>query len=199
MVPELDNPKLMTLDQAVERRAGLRRQGVRLVLTNGCFDLLHTGHLAFLRDARARGGALWVGINADESVKKLKGPLRPVQSQEERAFALAALAWVDGVFLFDGERLTPEIHALAPDVYVKAGDYTLETLNPGELEALRECGAEIRFLPFLAGFSTTSLIERIHRAAVGGPAPPGAGPDFTTSEKTTAAGCRDLPRPGEGG
>lgn len=169
MVPELENPKLMTLDAALEKRKELRRRRLRLVLTNGCFDLLHTGHLAFLREARRQGGALWVGINADESVNKLKGPLRPVQSQQERAFALAALLWVDGVFIFHGERLTPEIRALAPDLYVKAGDYSLETLNPEERQALRECGAEIRFLPFLAGFSTTSLIERIHRAAAADP------------------------------
>lgn len=97
-------------------------------------------------------------------MKQLKGPLRPVQTESERAYALAALACVDAVVIFREKRLTGEIRALQPDVYVKAGDYTLEKLDPDERGALQACGARIEFLPFLAGFSTTSLIAKIKAA-----------------------------------
>ncbi len=160
----LHNPKLFTLAQAVEARAALRRDGKQLVLTNGVFDLLHTGHLSYLQQARTRGDALFIALNSDRSVQQLKGPLRPVQGEAERAFALAALACVDGVVVFAGQRLAGEIRALQPDVYAKAGDYTLEKLNPEEREALQAVGARIEFLPFLPGFSTTGLIARIQAA-----------------------------------
>jgi D-glycero-beta-D-manno-heptose 1-phosphate adenylyltransferase len=162
---KLENPKLMSLAEAVAARQALAAAGGRLVLTNGCFDLLHTGHLYFLQEARRQGDALWIAINSDESVRRLKGATRPVQAEQERAYALAALSFVDGVFIFPEPRLTAEIRAVAPDVYVKAGDYTLNTLNAEERRALEEVGAEIRFLPFLQGFSTTSLIARIQAAA----------------------------------
>lgn len=162
---QLDNPKLMSLSRAAAVREGLKQQGKSLVLTNGCFDLLHTGHLYFLRQAREQGEALWIAINSDESVRQLKGATRPIQGEQERAYALAALSFVDGIFIFREPRLTAEIRAVAPDVYVKAGDYTLDTLNAEERAALEEGGASIRFLPFLPGFSTTALIEKIRAAA----------------------------------
>src|SRR4051812_17882269 len=154
----------MSLDQAVARRESLRRAGQRVVLTNGVFDLLHTGHLYYLQKARALGDALFIALNADTSVRALKGPLRPVQSEEQRAYALAALACIDAVFVFSTPRLDAEIRALAPDVYCKAGDYTLEKLDRGERAALEAVGARIEFLPFLAGFSTTALIQKIKLA-----------------------------------
>lgn len=164
MTDPLSNPKLFTLDQAVAARGRLRAEGRRLVLTNGVFDLLHTGHLHYLQQARALGDALFVALNSDESVRALKGPLRPVQSEQERAYALGATWFVDGVIIFREPRLTREIRALAPDVYCKAGDYTLDKLNAEERGALQEIGARIEFLPFLPGFSTTRLIERIKAA-----------------------------------
>jgi len=136
-----------------------------LVLTNGVFDLLHTGHLSSLKQARQLGDALFVVINGDESVRALKGPSRPVQTEEERAYALGALSFVDGVVVFRNQRLDGEIRALRPDVYCKAGDYTLEKLDPTERGALEEVGAKIAFLPFLEGFSTTKLIARIKAAS----------------------------------
>jgi rfaE bifunctional protein nucleotidyltransferase chain/domain len=163
----LQNPKLMPLDQAVAARERLRAEGRRLVLTNGVFDLLHTGHLYYLQRARALGGergALFIALNSDASVKALKGPLRPVQNEEQRAYALAATWFVDGVVIFREPRLTGEILALKPDIYTKAGDYTLEKLDPGERGALERVGAGIEFLPFLPGFSTTRLIARIKAA-----------------------------------
>lgn len=160
----LDNPKLHTLAGAILWREALRQAGRRVVLTNGVFDLLHTGHLYYLQKARALGDALIIAINSDASVRALKGPLRPVQNEEQRAYALGALACVDAAVIFREPRLTAEIRALRPDVYCKAGDYTLEKLNAEERGALEEVGARIEFLPFLAGFSTTQLIARIKAA-----------------------------------
>lgn len=160
----LENPKLHALEGAVAWRERQRAAGRRVVLTNGVFDLLHTGHLHFLQQARRLGDALIIALNADASVRALKGPTRPVQSEEQRAFALGALACVDAIVIFREPRLTAEIQALRPDVYCKAGDYTLEKLNAEERGALQAGGARIEFLPFLPGFSTTQLIARIRAA-----------------------------------
>jgi D-glycero-beta-D-manno-heptose 1-phosphate adenylyltransferase len=159
-----DNPKLLSLVQATEYRERQRAAGRRVVLTNGVFDLLHTGHLYSLQRARQCGDALIVALNADASVRALKGPTRPVQTEEQRAYALGALACVDAIVIFGAPRLTAEIEALRPDVYCKAGDYTLEKLDPGERGALQAAGARIEFMPFLPGFSTTGLIARIQQA-----------------------------------
>lgn len=145
-------------------RAKLRAAGKKLVLTNGVFDLLHTGHLYYLQAARQLGDALFVAINSDASVRELKGPTRPIMTEAQRAYALGALWFVTGVIIFQEKRLVSEIRGLRPDVYCKAGDYTLDKLNPEERGELEQCGAEIKFLPFLPGFSTTSLIERIRQA-----------------------------------
>jgi rfaE bifunctional protein nucleotidyltransferase chain/domain len=160
----LENPKLMPLDAVVAWREKCRVAGRRIVLTNGVFDLLHTGHLYYLQQARALGDALIIALNADVSVRALKGPMRPVQSEEQRAYALGALGCVDAITVFSEPRLTGEIHALKPDLYCKAGDYTLEKLDPGERIALEEVGAQIKFIPFLPGFSTTALIAKIKAA-----------------------------------
>ena len=166
----LANPKLLSLHQAVLARRRLRRAGGRLVLTNGVFDLLHPGHTSYLARARrlaGRKGRLFVALNSDRSVRQLKGPRRPVLDEKARAYNLAQLQAVDGIVIFRRQRLAQEIRALAPDVYVKAGDYSLATLDVGERAALQQVKAKIRFLPFLPGFSTTALIRRI-RAAGGG-------------------------------
>ena len=160
----LDNPKLRPLDETATFRKKLRTDGRRVVLTNGIFDLLHTGHLYYLQKARALGDALIVALNSDASTKALKGPARPVQSEEQRAYALGALACVDAVVIFGTPRLDAEIRALHPDIYCKAGDYTLDKLDAGERAALEAVGARIEFMPFLAGFSTTNLIAKIKAA-----------------------------------
>jgi rfaE bifunctional protein nucleotidyltransferase chain/domain len=160
----LQNSKLLTLERAVAQRVALRAAGQTVVLTNGVFDLLHTGHLYYLQKARALGDTLIIALNSDASVRAIKGPHRPVQSEEERAYALGALACVDAVVIFSEPRLTAEIRALKPDVYCKAGDYTVDKLDAGERAALQEAGARIEFLPFLQGFSTTNLIARIRAA-----------------------------------
>ncbi|MFT3784027.1 MAG: adenylyltransferase/cytidyltransferase family protein [Nibricoccus sp.] len=164
-MPPLTNPKLFpTLDAAVAAREKLRASGRRVVLTNGVFDLLHAGHLYYLQQARELGDALFIALNSDESVRQLKGPLRPVQNEEHRAYALAATWFVDGILVFRNKRLTAEILALKPDVYTKAGDYTLEKLDQDERRALEQVGAQIKFMPFLPGFSTTNLIAKIKAA-----------------------------------
>ena len=160
----LDNPKLLPLAAAVARRAQWRTAGQKVVMTNGVFDLLHTGHIYFLQRARTLGDAMIVALNSDSSVRRLKGPLRPVQTEEERAYALAALACVDAIVIFNEPRLTAEIRTLRPDVYVKACDYTVATLDPGERAALEGTGASIEFMPYLSGFSTTQLIAKIKAA-----------------------------------
>lgn len=161
---KLENPKLLTLQEAVAARAKWRTARRSVVLTNGVFDLLHTGHIHSLQSARALGDVLLVAINSDASVRAIKGPTRPIQNENERAYALGALGCVDGVVVFSEPRLTKEINALRPDVYCKAGDYTLEKLNPEERAALEAAGTKISFVPFLSGFSTTALIAKIKAA-----------------------------------
>ena len=162
---KLVNQKLFTLEEAQEKRLELKKQGKTLVLTNGCFDLLHAGHLFYLNKAAELGDCLWIALNGEKSVAALKGPTRPVQGNEERAYALASLECVAGIILFETPRLDHEIRILQPDVYAKAGDYSIDKLNPDERKALEEAGADIQFLPFLEGYSTTSLIEKISKAA----------------------------------
>jgi rfaE bifunctional protein nucleotidyltransferase chain/domain len=165
MAPTLDIPKLLSLDEAVRRREAARQAGEKVVLTNGCFDLLHTGHLYFLKKAAEQGERLYVALNGDASVQALKGPTRPVQNERERAYLLGSLPFIDALVVFHTPRLTREIEALRPDLYVKAGDYDITSLNPEERAALQAGGAEIRFLPFLEGYSTTALIAKIRAAA----------------------------------
>jgi rfaE bifunctional protein nucleotidyltransferase chain/domain len=132
----------------------------RLVLTNGCFDILHTGHVRYLEEARRCGDALLVAVNSDSSVRELKGPTRPVNGELDRAEVLAALRCVDHVTIFAGKRVTDVIRALRPSVYAKGGDYTPETLDPGEKAALDEVGMEIRILQLVPGRSTTAILGR---------------------------------------
>ncbi len=138
----------------------LRESGRRLVFTNGCFDLLHVGHVRYLQAAREKGDALVVALNGDGSVRALKGPTRPVNSQEDRAEVLAALACVDWVTVFDTPRVDAVIREARPAVYVKGGDYTLETLDPGERAALESVGASVEIVCLVPGKSTTELLRR---------------------------------------
>jgi D-glycero-beta-D-manno-heptose 1-phosphate adenylyltransferase len=141
-------------------RQGVRLSGRRLVVTNGCFDLLHAGHVKYLREAREQGDMLLVGLNGDESVRALKGPSRPVNNEIDRANILAALRCVDAVCVFPEPRAISFLALAKPDVYVKGGDYTLETLNQEERSVVQSAGAEIVFIPFLEGRSTTSILQR---------------------------------------
>jgi rfaE bifunctional protein nucleotidyltransferase chain/domain len=152
--------RLVINDALAELGAAYASKGKQLVLTNGCFDLLHTGHVRYLEQARELGDALIVAVNSDASVRELKGPERPLNSESDRAEVLSALRCVDHVTIFEGIRVTEVIRELRPAIYAKGGDYTLETLDPDERAALDEVGAEIRLLSLVPGKSTTSLLER---------------------------------------
>jgi D-glycero-beta-D-manno-heptose 1-phosphate adenylyltransferase len=130
-----------------------------VVFTNGCFDLLHPGHVSYLWAARSLGDALVVGLNSDASIKKLKGPSRPVVPEGDRALVLSALEPVDAVVVFGEDTPVRLMRELRPAVYVKGGDYRIEDLP--EAKVAEEIGAEVNLLPFEPGYSTTALIERI--------------------------------------
>ncbi|MDQ3115022.1 MAG: adenylyltransferase/cytidyltransferase family protein [Verrucomicrobiota bacterium] len=157
------NAKILTLTELAQRAEELRAQGRKLVLTNGCFDLLHVGHVRYLRQAAEFGDALAVAVNGDESVRALKGPGRPLNGADDRAEVLAALECVDFITIFPAMRATEVIEAVRPGIYVKGGDYTLESLDAEEVAALKKAGAEIKTLPLVPGKSTTRLIERMHQ------------------------------------
>jgi len=150
----------MTLAALKKALARVRRRG-KVVLTNGVFDLLHPGHIAYLEKARSFGDALVVAVNGDASVRALKGPSRPINAAVARARVLAGLRAVDFVTIFPGVRASSVIRAVAPDVYVKGGDYTLATLNGDERKALEQVGAKIKIIPFVKGFSTTKTIRKM--------------------------------------
>ncbi|HEY2713141.1 MAG TPA: adenylyltransferase/cytidyltransferase family protein [Chthoniobacterales bacterium] len=153
--------KILTVPELAEYAAILRAEGRRLVLTNGCFDLLHIGHVRNLKQAAELGDCLAVAVNSDESVRALKGLGRPLNSQEDRAEVLAALACVDFVTTFSDLRAARVIEAVRPVIYVKGGDYTIENLDPTEVAALEKVGAKIQTLPLVPGKSTSSLIEKM--------------------------------------
>jgi len=153
--------KIVRLEELSERSKQLRAAGKKLVATNGCFDLLHVGHVRYLEAARALGDLLVVGLNGDRSVRELKGKGRPIVAQHDRAEILAALQCVDLVTIFPEMRATQFIAASLPAIYVKGGDYSSETLNEEERALLKEIGTEIRFIPFEAGYSTSRLLEQI--------------------------------------
>jgi rfaE bifunctional protein nucleotidyltransferase chain/domain len=157
--------KIIQINELAARSKELRAAGKKLVATNGCFDLLHVGHVRYLQAARSLGDVLAVGVNGDQSARELKGPGRPLNNEHDRAEVLAALEDVDLVVIFPELRATQFIEAAAPAVYVKGGDYTLETLNTEERGALQKVGADIRIVPFEKGFSTTRLLEQLRRNA----------------------------------
>jgi rfaE bifunctional protein nucleotidyltransferase chain/domain len=157
--------KIVEMKELAARAQEFRAAGKRLVATNGCFDLLHVGHVRYLQAARALGDALAVGVNGDQSARELKGPGRPLNNERDRAEVLAALEDVDLVVIFPELRATRFIEAVAPAIYVKGGDYTLETLNIEERGALQKVGADIRIIPFEKGYSTTRLLEKLRSLA----------------------------------
>lgn len=151
--------KILSRDEARLRFARPREE--RLVFTNGCFDILHRGHVEYLNAARALGDRLVVGLNTDASVRRLKGPERPLVPEDDRAFVLAGLACVDAVVLFDEDTPAALIEELVPDVLVKGGDYRVEDIVGGG--TVRAAGGEVVVIPFVPGRSTTSIVERIRK------------------------------------
>ncbi len=141
----------------------MRASGKTLVVTNGCFDLLHLGHVTYLESARNQGDALLLGLNGNDSVRQLKGATRPLNSEADRAAVVAALQSVDGVCIFVETTATRFLTAAQPDVYVKGGDYTLATINQDERRAVEQGGGRVVIIPFVPGKSTTALLEKIAR------------------------------------
>lgn len=157
------NPEILTLDEAILRFGPGKRNGRRVVFTNGCFDLLHPGHIGSLEQARALGDALVVGLNSDASVRQSKGAGRPVLPERERAEILAALECVDAVVIFD--ELTPRevIARLLPDILVKGGDWASDQIvGREEVEA---AGGRVVSIPVVAGYSTTEILRKIREGA----------------------------------
>ncbi|MDR3038097.1 MAG: D-glycero-beta-D-manno-heptose 1-phosphate adenylyltransferase [Candidatus Adiutrix sp.] len=154
--------KILPWGQAAARRRRLAEDGRKLVFTNGCFDLLHPGHLRYLAEARALGDFLWVGLNSDRSIKALKGPGRPVLAEAVRAEMLAGLAAVDAVTVFDRDTPLELITLLEPEVLVKGGDWPVDRIVGAEAVAGR--GGLVKTLTLAEGFSTTSLLELIRQS-----------------------------------
>lgn len=151
--------QVLSFDELRARRAQLRQTGRTVVFTNGCFDLLHPGHVRYLKQARSLGDALVVALNSDRSVRALKGEGRPILNEQERAEVMAALACVDYVLIFDEPTPRELIAALLPEVLVKGGDWGLaQIVGRAEVEA---AGGRVLSLPFVAGCSTSEVIERI--------------------------------------
>ncbi len=144
-------------------RDELRASKKKLVVTNGCFDLLHAGHVTYLEAARKLGDALLVGVNGDAGVRQLKGEGRPINHETDRATVLSALEMVSAVQIFSEKTASQFLKNVAPDIYVKGGDYELETLDKEERKILEEMGAKIFILPIVPGRSTTSILEKISR------------------------------------
>ena len=153
--------KIIAWNDLAGWRAGVRDRKERLVVTNGCFDLLHLGHVSYLESARNHGDRLLVGVNADAAVRTLKGANRPVVGEADRAAVLAALQSVDGVCIFTEQSATRFLNVARPDIYVKGGDYTLDTLNQEERQTVEAAGGSIVILPFVPGRSTTGLLKKI--------------------------------------
>ena len=153
--------KIIPLEKLPSWRREIRSKGKKLVVTNGCFDILHVGHVTYLELARQYGDVLLVGVNSDSSVRQLKGEGRPVNCENDRATVLAALACVDAVCIFNDVRATRLLAMAEPDVWVKGGDYTLQTLDQDERRVVEQVGGKIVILPQVPGKSTTGLLEKI--------------------------------------
>ena len=157
----MSSSKILGEEQLLAERERLHAGGKRVGFTNGCFDLLHVGHTRYLHDARQLVDALIVGVNADASVRTLKGPGRPVVPEDERAELLAALTSVDYVVLFAERTAERIVGALRPDVYFKGGDYSLDPSVLPEAPVVHGYGGEVRLMPVHPGRSTTELLTRL--------------------------------------
>ena len=155
--------KIIAWNDLPKWREQLRSSGRKLVVTNGCFDLLHSGHVTYLETARNLGDALLIGLNGDDGVRKLKGEGRPINDEKDRATVLAALQSVNGVCIFAEPTATRFLGHAQPDIYVKGGDYTVDTLNQDERKTVEKAGGGIVIIPFVPGKSTTATLAKIAR------------------------------------
>jgi rfaE bifunctional protein nucleotidyltransferase chain/domain len=154
--------KITTLPELKKRVDGWKASGERVVFTNGVFDLLHTGHITYMVDAASLGTKLIIGLNSDSSVKRLKGPERPVNDQDSRALLLASMLFIDAVVIFEEDTPLNLISILLPDVLAKGGDYTVDTIV-GAKEVMAN-GGDVEVISFVDGFSSTAIIRKIRDA-----------------------------------
>lgn len=153
--------RVLSLKELADWRRDEKAAGRRVVATNGCFDLLHVGHVRFLQEARALGDSLIVGLNGDASVRELKGAGRPVNPEGDRAEVLAALGCVDAVVVFPEKRATRFLEAARPDIYVKGGDYRPEDLDADEQAAVKQTGGQVKVLKLTPGKSTSAVLAKV--------------------------------------
>lgn len=153
--------KILSMEKLPQWRSNLRTQGRVLVVTNGCFDILHAGHVTYLHTARQLGDYLLVGLNSDSSVRALKGPGRPLNPEQDRALVLAALSDVDAVCIFTEINALNFLSIARPDIYVKGGDYTIDTINQDERRLVEKLGGRVVVVPGLPGRSTTALLNKL--------------------------------------
>ena len=151
--------KIFTTQEAIKKVENWKQQGQEIVFTNGCFDILHIGHIKYLEEAAALGNKLIVGVNSDASTSRLKGENRPINEAHSRIYLLASLTFVDGVVEFDENTPLALIEALTPDILVKGGDYKAEDVVGGKV--VIENGGEVKILQFLEGYSTTNIESKI--------------------------------------
>ena len=153
--------KMLSWEALPAWRKSLRAQQKKLVVTNGCFDLLHLGHVSYLEAARQQGDALLVAVNGDASVRAIKGPNRPINGESDRAAVLAALASVDAVCVFPEPNALRLLALVQPEIYVKGGDYTIDTINQEERRLIEQMGGKVVVLNGVPGKSTTALLEKM--------------------------------------
>ncbi|WP_439880909.1 D-glycero-beta-D-manno-heptose 1-phosphate adenylyltransferase [Pontibacter sp. MBLB2868] len=151
--------KIMALPQLQEQLGKWRSQGQKIVFTNGCFDLLHLGHVDYLEKARQLGDKLVLGLNTDASISRIKGPSRPLQDELSRARVMASLLFVDAVVLFDNDTPLELIKAVQPDILVKGDDYNVEQIVGHEV--VMASGGEVKTVPLVKGYSTTNIVRKI--------------------------------------
>ncbi len=151
--------KIVSFEKIENVKSKLVQKSV--IFTNGCFDIIHSGHLTYLSQAKELGDILWIGLNSDSSVRKLKGETRPINPESDRALLLASLVFVDYVTIFPEDTPLNLISKIKPDIHVKGGDYVAEKLP--EYEIVQSYGGKIFILPFIEGKSTTSIIEKIRK------------------------------------
>lgn len=158
--------KIITFDRLLQLMKKVRAAGKKIAWTNGCFDIIHVGHVDYLEQSKSYADLLVVGLNSDVSVKKLKGELRPIFSQADRARVLAAIEPVDYIVIFDETSPIEYIRALQPDFYIKGGDYTIDTIDQQERRTVEAYGGRIVLLPMVPGVSTSVVVEKIKQLSI---------------------------------
>ncbi|MCJ8331393.1 MAG: adenylyltransferase/cytidyltransferase family protein [Lentisphaeria bacterium] len=153
--------KIYSIEDVIEWRQKIRDKGETLVMTNGCFDLIHPGHVHYMTNASAMGDHFLVAVNGDQSLENVKGSGRPIIDEAGRTFLIASLTPVSAVVVFNTDDCVEILRQICPDIYVKGGDYTIETINQDERKVIDELGIKIEFLAFVTNYSTSSIINKI--------------------------------------